>query len=122
MKPVGRYVMVDLYRVGGIPAVTKALLDAGFLHGDFPTVTGKTVAENLADPPPGAEADHPGVGRPIVKTAGSSSSRGPWLPKGQWRSWQDSKTRRAGTARVFDGEAPSLTRSGTERSRQGTSS
>ena len=47
LKPGGRYVMNDLHRGGGTPAVLKALLDAGFLHGDCMTVTGKTLAENL---------------------------------------------------------------------------
>jgi dihydroxy-acid dehydratase len=51
LKPGGRYVMFDLYRVGGVPAVLRALLDRGLLHGDCPTVTGKTMAENLADVP-----------------------------------------------------------------------
>ena len=48
MKPGGRYVMADLNRVGGVPLVMKRLLDAGLLHGDALTVTGKTIAENLA--------------------------------------------------------------------------
>ncbi|GAB2983196.1 dihydroxy-acid dehydratase [Frigoribacterium salinisoli] len=49
LKPFGRYVMNDVDRMGGVPVVMKALLDAGLLHGDCLTVTGKTVAENLAD-------------------------------------------------------------------------
>ena len=49
LKPGGQFVMFDLYRVGGTPALMKALLDEGFLHGDCPTVTGKTMAENLED-------------------------------------------------------------------------
>ena len=49
LKPFGRYVMNDVDKVGGIPVVMKALLDAGLLHGDCLTVTGKTMAENLAD-------------------------------------------------------------------------
>ncbi|HEY2911090.1 MAG TPA: dihydroxy-acid dehydratase [Gemmataceae bacterium] len=49
LKPGGRYVMFDLYRVGGTPAVLKALLDKGLLHGDCPTVTGQSLAENLKD-------------------------------------------------------------------------
>lgn len=49
LKPGGRYVMYDLHRVGGTPAVLKALLEAGFLHGDCLTVTGQTLAENLKD-------------------------------------------------------------------------
>ncbi|MEZ5116202.1 MAG: dihydroxy-acid dehydratase [Candidatus Nanopelagicales bacterium] len=49
VKPFGRYVMSDVDRVGGVPVVMRALLDAGLLHGDCLTVTGRTVAENLAD-------------------------------------------------------------------------
>ena len=49
LKPSGKYVMEDLYQVGGVPAVLKMLLEAGYLHGDCMTVTGKTMAENLAE-------------------------------------------------------------------------
>ena len=49
LKPFGRFVMSDVDKVGGIPVILKALLDAGLLHGDCLTVTGKTMAENLAD-------------------------------------------------------------------------
>ncbi|MDE2564803.1 MAG: dihydroxy-acid dehydratase [Burkholderiales bacterium] len=52
LKPSGKYLAIDLHRAGGIPAVMKALLDAGLLHGDCLTITGKTVAENLRDVPP----------------------------------------------------------------------
>lgn len=52
LKPSGKYVMEDLYDIGGVPAVMKVLLDAGYLHGDCLTVTGKTLAENLADAAP----------------------------------------------------------------------
>ena len=48
LKPSGKYLAIDLHRAGGIPAVMKLLLDAGLLHGDCITITGKTVAENLA--------------------------------------------------------------------------
>src|SRR5499433_3620948 len=51
LKPGGQFVMHDLYKVGGTPAVLKALLEAGFLHGDCVTCTGRTLAENLADVP-----------------------------------------------------------------------
>ncbi|MDH3453838.1 MAG: dihydroxy-acid dehydratase [Desulfuromonadales bacterium] len=50
-KPFGQYVMNDLHKIGGLPMVMKTLLDAGFLHGDCMTVTGRTIAENLADAP-----------------------------------------------------------------------
>src|SRR5690606_39412732 len=49
VKPFGRYVMTDVDRVGGVPVVMRALLDAGLLHGDALTVTGRTMAENLAE-------------------------------------------------------------------------
>src|SRR3954471_7429020 len=51
LKPSGKYVMHDLHKVGGTPAVLRALLDAGYLHGDCLTITGKTLAENLKDVP-----------------------------------------------------------------------
>ncbi|MCX6444734.1 MAG: dihydroxy-acid dehydratase [Actinobacteria bacterium] len=58
LKPFGKYVMSDVDRVGGIPVVLRVLLDAGYLHGDCLTVTGKTMAENLADVnPPFADGD-----------------------------------------------------------------
>jgi dihydroxy-acid dehydratase len=47
LKPSGRYMMYDLFKVGGVPKVMKMLLDAGLLHGDCITVTGKTITENL---------------------------------------------------------------------------
>ncbi|MFT3816655.1 MAG: dihydroxy-acid dehydratase [Rubrivivax sp.] len=52
LKPSGQYLAIDLHRAGGIPQVMRELLDAGLLHGDCITITGKTVAENLADVPP----------------------------------------------------------------------
>src|SRR5207244_13366743 len=51
LKPGGRYVMHDLYKVGGTPPVMKALLDGGLMHGDCLTVTGRTLAENLREVP-----------------------------------------------------------------------
>jgi dihydroxy-acid dehydratase len=58
VKPFGRFVMSDVDRVGGVPVVMRALLDAGLLHGDCLTVTGRTVAENLADlDPPDPDGD-----------------------------------------------------------------
>lgn len=70
LKPSGQYVMEDLYNVGGVPAVMKMLLAEGFLHGDCLTVTGKTIAENLADVPnlkEGQEIIHP-VSAPLKDT------------------------------------------------------
>jgi len=57
LKPSGRYMAIDLHRAGGIPQVMKVLLNAGLLHGDCVTITGKTVAENLADVPDVPRAD-----------------------------------------------------------------
>ncbi|MCB0636626.1 MAG: dihydroxy-acid dehydratase, partial [Lewinella sp.] len=70
LKPSGKYVMEDLYHVGGVPAVLKMLLAEGFLHGDCLTVTGKTLAENLADVPDlreGQDIIHP-LSDPIKPT------------------------------------------------------
>src|SRR6516165_3963494 len=67
MKPHGRFHMVDLDQIGGVPVVMRALLDAGLLHGDCLTVTGRTVADNLAalsPPPPDGKVVHP-VAQPI---------------------------------------------------------
>jgi len=65
LKPSGKYLAVDLHRAGGIPAVMKVLLDAGLLHGDCITITGRTVAENLKDVPP-LRADQDVI-RPIAQ-------------------------------------------------------
>lgn len=70
MKPGGKYVTVDLHNAGGCPAVMKLLLDAGMLHGECMTVTGKTVAENLADialPAPDQQVIQP-LSDPVMKT------------------------------------------------------
>lgn len=66
LKPSGRYLAIDLHRVGGIPRVMKMLLDAGLLHGDCMTITGKTVAELLADIPSGCPGNQDVI-RPLDK-------------------------------------------------------
>jgi dihydroxy-acid dehydratase len=85
MKPFGRYVMNDLDRQGGIPVLMKALLDAGLLHGDCLTVTGKTVAENLADLAPIDALDgkvlHT-LDNPIHPTGGLTILKGSLAPEG----------------------------------------
>ena len=84
LKPFGKFVMTDLDRVGGIPVVLKILLDAGYLHGDTLTVTGKTMAENLADinPPfPDGVVVHP-ADRPISKDVGITILGGSLAPDG----------------------------------------
>ncbi|SJM64871.1 dihydroxy-acid dehydratase [Gulosibacter sp. 10] len=84
MKPFGQYVMNDLDHVGGIPVVMKALLDAGMLHGDALTCTGKTVAENLeelAPEPLDGEIVHT-IDNPIHETGGISILSGSLAPQG----------------------------------------
>ena len=84
LKPFGKFVMTDLDRVGGIPVVLKILLDAGYLHGDTLTVTGKTMAENLADinPPfPDGVVVHP-ANSPLSKDVGITILGGSLAPEG----------------------------------------
>ncbi len=77
LKPGGRYVAKDLYEIGGVPVLLKALLDGGFLHGDCMTVTGKTMAENLADVvyPTGQDIVRP-TSDPLSPTGGVVVLRG----------------------------------------------
>ena len=84
LKPFGKYVMSDVDRVGGIPVVLKILLDAGYLHGDALTVTGKTMAENLADiNPPLADGDVlRGINKPLSTDVGITILGGSLAPEG----------------------------------------
>jgi dihydroxy-acid dehydratase len=84
LKPFGRYVMNDVDRVGGVPVVMKALLDAGLFHGDVMTVTGKTMAENLAgiNPPDPDGKIIRSMSNPIHKTGGISILMGSMAPEG----------------------------------------
>jgi dihydroxy-acid dehydratase len=84
LKPFGRYVMNDVDRVGGVPVVMKALLDAGLIHGDALTVTGKTMAENLAgiNPPDPDGKIIRALNDPIHKTGGISILKGSLAPEG----------------------------------------
>ncbi|QDO87535.1 dihydroxy-acid dehydratase [Ornithinimicrobium ciconiae] len=111
VKPFGQHVMVDVDRVGGIPVVMKALLDAGLLHGDCLTVTGRTVAENLADvPPPDLDGTVlRALENPIHKTGGLTILDGSLAPGGAVvkSAGFDSEVFR-GTARVFDGERAAM--------------
>jgi len=106
-KPHGRYHMVDLDRIGGVPVVMEHLLDAGLLHGDCLTVTGRTVAENLAelDPPaPDGSVVHP-LTDPIHAQGGIAVLRGSLAPQGAVVKVAGIDVDRfEGTARVFDGE------------------
>ncbi|OIJ26088.1 dihydroxy-acid dehydratase [Nocardioides luteus] len=111
LKPYGRYVMNDVDRIGGIPVVMKALLDAGLLHGDCLTVTGRTMAENLAElSPPALDDDviH-SFERPIHRTGGLTILKGSLAPDGavvKTAGFDDTVFR--GTARVFDGERAAM--------------
>ncbi|MCW2798901.1 MAG: ilvD [Aeromicrobium sp.] len=110
LKPFGRYVMNDVDKVGGIPVIMKALLDAGLMNGDCLTVTGKTMAENLAHIELGVDGEviRP-VDRPIHKTGGITILRGSLAPDGAVvkSAGFDSDVFR-GTARVFDGERKAM--------------
>jgi dihydroxy-acid dehydratase len=110
-KPHGKYHMVDIDRVGGIPVVMRELLEAGILHGDCLTVTGKTVAENLADidpPAPDGDVIHP-LSDPIHAQGGLAILTGSLAPKGavvkvagiDFDPFE-------GPARVFDGEQAAM--------------
>jgi dihydroxy-acid dehydratase len=109
MKPGGKFHMSDLDRVGGVPVVLKHLLDEGLLHGDEITVTGKTMAENLAeiDPPaPDGTVVSP-VSTPINAEGGLNVLTGSLAPNGSVVKVAGlSKEQRSfeGPARVFDGE------------------
>jgi dihydroxy-acid dehydratase len=107
VKPFGRFVMTDIDRVGGVPVVLRALLDAGLLHGDTLTVTGKTMAENLAEiAPPDLDGTivH-AMENPIHRTGGLTILRGSLSPEGAVvKSAGFDAEVFEGTARVFDGE------------------
>jgi len=110
-KPHGRYHMVDLDRVGGVPVVMAELLRAGLLHGDCLTVSGGTVAENLAalDPPaPDGSVVHP-LSSPIHRQGGIAILTGTLAPNGSVVKVAGmDQLHFEGTARVFDGEQGAL--------------
>ena len=109
VKPFGQYVMTDVDRVGGVPVVMKALLDAGLMHGDALTVTGRTMAENLAalDPPaPDGVVVHP-LDAPIHSEGGINILTGSLAPRGsvvKVAGLSREQLTFEGPARVFDGE------------------
>jgi dihydroxy-acid dehydratase len=111
VKPFGRYVMTDIDRIGGVPVVMKALLDAGLLHGDALTVTGKTIAENLRDiapPDPDGKIIH-AMSDPIHRTGGLTILRGSLAAEGAVvKSAGFDSDVWEGPARVFDGEQAAM--------------
>ncbi|MBX6321884.1 MAG: dihydroxy-acid dehydratase [Rhodospirillaceae bacterium] len=106
LKPGGRYVAKDLYDIGGVPVLMKALLDGGYLHGDCITVTGRTVAENLAGVvvPPDQDVVRP-TSRPLSPTGGVVGLRGNLAPQGAIVKVAGLKSLKfVGPARCFDRE------------------
>ncbi|HEX3990940.1 MAG TPA: dihydroxy-acid dehydratase [Acetobacteraceae bacterium] len=106
LKPGGKYVALDVHRIGGIPVVLKALLDGGLLHGDCMTVTGKTMAENLKDVvfPTDQDVIYP-VSKPISQTGGVVGLKGNLAPDGAVVKIAGlEELRFEGTALCFDSE------------------
>jgi dihydroxy-acid dehydratase len=123
LKPSGKYLMEDLHRIGGVPAVMKYLLGKGLLHGHCLTVTGRTLAENLADVPD-LEFDTQKVILPVeapVKTTGHLQILyGNLAPQGSVAKISGKEGERfSGPARVFDGEEQLIEGIGNGRVRAG---
>ncbi len=112
LKPSGRYLAVDLHRAGGIPQVMKTLLAAGLLHGDCITITGKTVAENLADIPDVPRADQDvirSIDNPMYAEGHLAILKGNLSPEGCVAKITGLKNPAiTGPARVFDDEQSAL--------------
>jgi dihydroxy-acid dehydratase len=112
LKPSGRYVATDLHRAGGIPLVMKLLLEAGLLHGDCTTLTGRTIAESLADvtaaPPRGQDVVVP-IDKPIYEQGHLAVLRGNLAPEGAVAKITGIKSSQiTGPAVVFDSEELAL--------------
>ena len=108
LKPGGKYVAFDVHKIGGVPVVIKALLDAGLLHGDCLTVTGKTLAENHKDVvfPTGQDVVYP-VSKAISQTGGVVGLKGNLAPDGaivKIAGMERDQLRFEGTAVCFDSE------------------
>ena len=111
VRPFGRYVMSDVDRVGGVPGVMRALLDAGLLHGDAVTVTGRTVAENLAqiNPPDVDGKIIHALAQPLHHTGGLLILRGSLAPEGAVvKSASFESEVMDGVAKVFDDEVDAM--------------
>src|SRR5690606_24701148 len=111
LKPSGRYVMEDLHRAGGVPAVLKLLLDEGFVDGSSTTVTGRAVEENVRELPgmtAGQDVVRP-LADPVKATGHLRSLRGSLAPEGAVAKITGKEGLRfSGPARVFDGEEAAL--------------
>jgi dihydroxy-acid dehydratase len=112
LKPSGQYLAIDLHRAGGIPQVMKVLLKAGLLHGDCMTITGKTVAENLADVPDTPRTDQDvihDIGQPLYDEGHLAILKGNLAPEGCVAKITGLKNPViTGPARVFDDEQSAL--------------
>ena len=112
LKPSGKYLAVDLHRAGGIPQVMKILLNAGLLHGDCMTITGKSVAENLADIPDTPRADQDvirTIDKPMYAQGHLAILKGNLSPEGSVAKITGLKNPViTGPARVFDDEQSAL--------------
>ncbi|WP_373693209.1 dihydroxy-acid dehydratase [[Mycobacterium] holstebronense] len=111
VKPFGAHVMYDIDKIGGVPVMLKTLLEAGLLHGDCMTVTGKTMAENIAElnPPVVDGKVLHALTNPIHPTGGITILRGSLAPDGAVvKSAGFDTDVFEGTARVFDGERAAL--------------
>ncbi|WP_221090434.1 dihydroxy-acid dehydratase [Deinococcus aquaedulcis] len=112
LKPSGRYVATDLHVVGGIPRVMKMLLKAGLLHGDCLTVTGQTVAQNLADEPDAPDAGQDVIlpfDQPVYTEGHLAVLRGNLAPEGSVAKISGLKSIKiTGPARVFDSEEEAM--------------
>ncbi len=110
LKPGGRFVATDLYAAGGVALLAKRLLEAGLLHGDAPTVTGKTIGEiaQAAKETPGQEVIRP-LAKPIKPTGGLAILRGNLAPDGCVVKLAGHERRfEQGPARVFEGEEAAM--------------
>ena len=110
LKPGGKYVAKDMFDIGGVPVLMKALLDGGYLHGDCMTVTGKTIAENLKDVvfPTDQDVIYP-VSNPITPTGGVVGLKGSLAPDGAIVKVAGLHSLQfTGTARCFDCEEDAL--------------
>jgi len=107
VRPAGKFVMSDLDRVGGVPVIMKELLEAGLLHGDALTVTGKTISDNLSEaapPSPDGTVVHV-VESPIHPTGGTAILYGSLAPEGSVMKIAGAESLTfTGTARPFDSE------------------
>ena len=112
LKPSGKYLAVDLHKAGGIPQVMKILLKAGLLHGDCMTITGKTIAEQLADVPDEPRADQDvirPISNPMYKQGHLAILKGNLSPEGCVAKITGLKNPViTGPARVFDDEQSAL--------------